>query len=91
MGGNVTGRRAEMRISVTIEAEYESEEEAEIVMKALEPENRSYVESEIEGSTLRFTMESDSIGTALNTADDLIFSEMIIENMMGFKSENSEN
>ncbi|MDI6842385.1 MAG: KEOPS complex subunit Pcc1 [Methanothermobacter wolfeii] len=71
-----------MNVRITVTAEYDNQEEAEIVMKALEPENESYVYSEIQGSMVRFHMESDSISTALNTADDLIFSEMIVESMI---------
>ncbi len=75
-------QRNKIRISITITAEYESREEAKIIKRALEPDNRSFVESEIQGSEVRFTTEADSIGTALNTADDLIFSEMVVEKMM---------
>lgn len=75
-------RKKRMMISITIKAEYESREEAEIMKRALEPDNVSFVESEIQGSEVRFTTEADSIGTALNTADDLIFSEMVVEKMM---------
>ncbi|BAZ99135.1 KEOPS complex subunit Pcc1 [Methanothermobacter sp. EMTCatA1] len=75
-------QKKRMMISITIKAEYESREEAEIIKRALEPDNASFVESEIQGSEVRFTTEADSIGTALNTADDLIFSEMVVEKMM---------
>ncbi|REE28258.1 hypothetical protein C7452_0259 [Methanothermobacter defluvii] len=81
----------EMKISITIKAEYESREEAEIMKRVLEPDNTSFVESEIQGSEVRFTTEADSIGTALNTADDLIFSEMMAEKMMILNESDSKD
>lgn len=69
----------EMKVIITINIEYETEREARIVYSALEPDNTTFVDSRIRGKSVEFKIESESLGTALNTADDLVFSEMVFE------------
>ena len=59
-------------ISLDLEIEYPDEETAIAVMKALGPDNEGYVESEVRGSKLLFTMSAEHAGTMKNTCDDLM-------------------
>ncbi len=59
-------------ISLELRVDYPDERTAESVFKALAPENEGYVRSDLEGSAIRFYMESSSAGTLKNTADDLM-------------------
>ena len=59
-------------ISLSLEIEYPDETTAKAVMDSLGPDNIGYVESELRGSKLVFTLSSESAGTLRNTADDLM-------------------
>ena len=48
------------------------------------------MESEINGSILSFNIESNSLGSFLATADDLIASEILIEKILEDTKENKE-
>lgn len=62
--------------------EYHNKEQAEISLKALDPENENYLESEIQGPIVTFKMSGDSLRTFLATADSLIFDEMTVEKIL---------
>ncbi|MDO8870856.1 MAG: KEOPS complex subunit Pcc1 [Methanobacteriaceae archaeon] len=71
-----------MFIKAQILMKYENKEQAEISLKSLDPENKNYLESEIEGSEVKFEIKGNSLSTFLATADDLIFCEMTVEKIL---------
>ena len=71
-----------MQIKAKIKMEYSTKKQATIVKESLNPENKGYLTSEQNGSILEFNLEGDSLRTILTTADDLIFSEIIVENIL---------
>ena len=58
--------RLELRIT------YPSGHDAEMIFRALEPDNTGYVESSTEGNELFFVITADNAGTLRNAADDLL-------------------
>ena len=68
-----------MKINATVKFKYNSERNAEISFKSLNPDNIGYINSYTENKYLICSLNGDSIGTILSTADDLVFCEMIIE------------
>lgn len=79
-----------MKIKAKINMEYKDSKDAEVSFNTLEVDNEGFVESEIDGSTLSFNIESDSLGSFLLTADDLIASEILIEKILEDTKENKE-
>ncbi|AMK15912.1 KEOPS complex subunit Pcc1 [Methanobrevibacter olleyae] len=77
-----------MIIKSNIKIEYESPKYSEIVYKSLEVDNEGFVESDLEENTINFKVESKSLASFLATADDLIASEILAENII--KNTNSE-
>ncbi|WP_400208122.1 KEOPS complex subunit Pcc1 [Candidatus Methanomassiliicoccus intestinalis] len=61
-----------MSLSCTIELDYASPEEANIVLEAIAPDNKPYVEAQIEGSTLIVTSSADTPMEMLHTMEDLL-------------------
>lgn len=70
--------------------EYKDSKDAEVSFNTLEVDNEGFVESEINGSILSFNIESNSLGSFLATADDLIASEILIEKILDDTKENNE-
>lgn len=70
--------------------EYTDSKDAEVSFNTLEVDNEGFVESEINGSILSFNIESNSLGSFLATADDLIASEILIEKILEDTKENKE-
>lgn len=71
-----------MRIKAKIRLNYEDNETARIAFKALEPDNRGFIDGEILDNSIIFKLKGESIGSIRQTIDDLLVSEMIIENMV---------
>lgn len=71
-----------MKINATITLEYENSKNANISLKSLKIENKGYVESEKEDNVLHFSLKGTSLSTFLATADDLIFSEILVEKVI---------
>jgi hypothetical protein len=71
-----------MKIEATIQMEYKSSKDSDISFKALEVENKGYVETSKEKNILKFSWEGESLSTFLATADDLIFSEILVEKVL---------
>jgi hypothetical protein len=71
-----------MKIDAEIKMEYKNSKDADISLKSLDVENKGYVESNKENNILTFKLESDSLSTFLATADDLIFSEILVEKII---------
>ena len=79
-----------MEIKAKIYMEYKDSKDAEVSFNTLEVDNEGFVESEINGSILSFNIESNSLGSFLATADDLIASEILIEKILEDTKENKE-
>ena len=71
-----------MKIEAIIQMEYENSKEAQISFQSLEVENKGFLKSELEGNILKFSLEGESLQTFLATADDLIFSEILVEKVL---------
>ena len=71
-----------MKIEATIKMEYKNSKDANISFQSLEVENKGYIESTKEDNILKFSWKGDSLNTFLATADDLIFSEILIEKVL---------
>jgi hypothetical protein len=68
-----------MKIKAIIKFKYKTKEIAEIAYRSLEPDNIGYINSSIKGNYFICSLNGDSIGTILATADDLVFCETMIE------------
>ena len=66
---------------------YDDERTAKAVLAAVSPENRGYVSSRLEGSTIIYEMEADNAGTLRNAADDLLACIKAAEDSAGLVSE----
>ncbi len=71
-----------MKIKVKIQLDYKDDRDAWITFKALEPDNRGFIDSKIVENRIIFKLEGESIGSVRHSIDDLIVSEMIIEKMV---------
>lgn len=71
-----------MQIKAKIKMEYGNEKQATIAKKSLDPDNEGYLTSKQKDSILVFNLEGDSLRTILATADDLIFNEITVENIL---------
>ena len=70
-----------MKIKTKIKFKYKSNEDAEIVFRSLEPDNIGYINSVVEDNYFICSLNGNSIGTILSTADDLVFCEIMVEKM----------
>lgn len=80
-----------MKIKANINLEYEDSKDAEVSFNTLEVDNEGFVESELNDNVLSFNIESDSLGSFLATADDLIASEILIEKILDDTKAKNEN
>ncbi|MBO6105481.1 MAG: hypothetical protein J6O99_06260 [Methanobrevibacter sp.] len=77
-----------MNIKSNIKMEYKDPEYAEIVYKSLEVDNEGFVQSVLDEDVINFKIESDKLGSFLATADDLIASEILAEEIIKKTSQN---
>ena len=61
---------------------YKDPSYTEIVYKSLEVDNEGFVESVLDENLINFKIESDKLGSFLATADDLIASEILAEEII---------
>lgn len=71
-----------MKIKAKIDINYKKSEYAQIAYKSLKPDNNGFVESSINKNTINFNIQSNNLGSFLNTADDLIFCETTVEKIL---------
>lgn len=71
-----------MKIKATITFCYQNDKQAEVAFKSLLPENIGYLESRQINNSLICNLEGKSLKTILSTADDLIFSQMLVEKVL---------
>ena len=72
-----------MKINGKICLNYDNENSARLVYDSLEIDNQNYVESELKSNTIIYEVKSNSLGSFLSTADDLISSEIVVEKIIG--------
>ena len=80
-----------MKIKSNMKLEYKNKEYAEIVYKSLEVDNEGFVEGTIDENIINFKIESDKLGSFLATADDLIASEILTENIIKNTNQNNNH
>ena len=68
-----------MKIKSNIKMKYKDPSYTEIVYKSLEVDNEGFVESVLDENLINFKIESDKLGSFLATADELIASEILAE------------
>ncbi|OWT32379.1 hypothetical protein BGI41_07975 [Methanobrevibacter sp. 87.7] len=71
-----------MKIKSNMKIKYNDENSAEISHKTLKVDNECFIQSKINGNELEFKIDSDSLGSFLNTVDDLIASEIVVEKII---------
>ena len=71
-----------MKIKSNIKMKYKDPSYTEIVYKSLEVDNEGFVESVLDENLINFKIESDNLGSFLATADDLIASEILAEEII---------
>ena len=70
-------------LELELRLDYDDESTAKAVYGALEPDNKGYVESRLDGKTIFFKMVSEDAGSMRNTADDLLACVKIAEEASG--------
>ena len=71
-----------MKITGNITFTYKNSHDAESVFKSLEADNEDFLESELCENKIRYNISSEKLGSFLTTADDLISSEIVSENII---------
>ena len=71
-----------MKIKSNIKMKYKDPSYTEIVYKSLEVDNEGFVESVLDENLINFKIESDKLGSFLATAEDLIASEILAEEII---------
>lgn len=70
-------------LELELRLRYDDERIAESVMRAVEPDNEGYVDSELDGRDVIFRMKAKDAGSMRNTADDLLVCIKIAEEASG--------
>ena len=71
-----------MKIKGKICLDYNNDDSARLVHESLEIDNENYVKSKLENNKIIYKIDSDSLGSFLSTADDLIASEIVVEKII---------
>ena len=78
-----------MKIDGKIKLKYKNTQSAKTAFDSLEIDNKGYLKSELEDNNITYTIKSESLGSFLSTADDLISSEIVVEKILN--TTNKEN
>jgi hypothetical protein len=73
-----------MEIESKITFVYGTEEEARIALNSLKPDNMDFVKAYVENNSLICDLKLNTLRTMLATIDDIIFCEMMAEEIMDF-------
>lgn len=73
-------------MDLELKLEYSDGKIAETIYRALEPDNKGYVESHIDGKTITFRIKAENAGTMRNSADDLLACVKLAEEASGLVS-----
>ena len=68
-----------MKVKSKIELEFKTPEDAKIIFKTLEVDNKNFLNSKIENTTITYEIDNESLTTTLATIDDLIACEILSE------------
>ena len=68
-----------MEVKSKIELKYKTSEDAELSHQSLEVDNENFLDSKLEGNTITYEINSESLTTTLATIDDLIACEILSE------------
>lgn len=71
-----------MKIKASITFNYHNHKQAEIAYQSLQPDSIGFLESYQDHESLVCNLKGNSLKTILSTADDLIFSEMLVEKIL---------
>ncbi|WP_405269843.1 KEOPS complex subunit Pcc1 [Methanobrevibacter sp.] len=71
-----------MKIKGKICLNYKDKNSAKLVYDSLEIDNENYLKSKFEEDKIIYEINSDTLGSFLSTADDLIASEIVVEKIM---------
>jgi hypothetical protein len=72
-----------MKIKAKFKIEYKDSKDAEISYKSLKvDDDEGYADSTLDDNVINYTLNSDSLGSFLSTADDLIASEILVEKVL---------
>ena len=71
-----------MKISCTLEFDYDSKDEAEAVARAVEVDNEGFVKMDVEGKRIISTAESESIPSLIHTLDDFLSCVSVAERVV---------
>lgn len=71
-----------MKIKGEIIFKYNKENNAKIAFESLEIDNEGYLESKLSQNQIKYCLSNGNVGSFLNTADDLIASEIVIEEIL---------
>ena len=74
--------KVSMKIKSNMKIKYNDENSAEISYKTLKVDNECFIESKLNEKIVEFDINSDSLGSFLNTVDDLIASEIVVEKII---------
>ena len=68
-----------MKVKALFNFQYQTEEQAKIALKSLQPDNIGFLESYQDKDSVICILNGKSVRTILSTSDDLLFSEMVVE------------
>ena len=68
-----------MKVKSKIELKFKTDKTAKITYKTLEVDNKNFLDSKLEGNTITYEINSESLTTTLATIDDLIACEILSE------------
>ncbi len=71
-----------MKISCTLEFDYDSEDEAQAVAGAVEVDNEGFVTMNVEGRRITSPAESESIPSLIHTLDDFLSCVSVAEKVV---------
>lgn len=71
-----------MNVKGKIYLDYNNKESAELIFNSLEIDNKNYLKSELKENKIIYEINSETLGSFLATADDLIASEIVIEKIL---------
>ena len=72
-----------MKITCNLNFIYSNKNNAELVFNSLEIDNENYLKSELKDTTIKYNIRSEKLGSFLQTVDDLVASEIVVEKIIG--------
>lgn len=71
-----------MKIKGNIIFNYNNEKNAKLAYESLEIDNEGYLSSKLTENKIEYDLNNDNVGAFLRTADDLIASEIVVEQII---------